>query len=106
LGGGSGAKTYFNGACFTAPPNFTFGNEPRADDNLRTPGVDNWDMSLFKDFHIRESLTLNLRAEAFNTFNRVQFGSPNTSLGNSQFGWITSQQNNPRLLQLSGRITF
>jgi hypothetical protein len=106
LGGGNGAKTYFNGACFTAPPNFTFGNEPRADDNLRTPGVDNWDMSLFKDFHIRESLTLNLRVEAFNTFNRVQFGSPNTSLGNSQFGWITSQQNNPRLLQLSGRITF
>jgi hypothetical protein len=36
----------------------------------------------------------------------VQFGSPNTSLGNSQFGWITAQQNNPRLLQLSGRITF
>ena len=106
LGGGNGAKTYFNGSCFTAPPNFTFGNEPRADDTLRTPGVDNWDMSLFKDFHIRESLTLNLRAEAFNTFNRVQFGSPNTSLGNTQFGWITRQQNNPRLLQFAGRISF
>ena len=102
----NGAKTYFNKTCFTAPANFTFGNEPRADNTLRTPGTDNWDMSLFKDFQIRESLTFNIRAEAFNLFNRVQFGSPNTSLGNGQFGWITAQQNNPRLMQFAGRITF
>ena len=51
-------------------------------------------------------MTLNLRLEAFNLFNRVQFGAPNTSLGNSQFGWITQQFNNPRLLQLSGRFSF
>ncbi len=106
LGGGGGAKTYFNTTCFTTPANFTFGNEPRADNDLRTPGMDNWDMSLFKDFPIKEGVTLNFRVEAFNLFNRVQFGSPNTSLGNSQFGWITSQQNNPRLLQFAGRLSF
>jgi hypothetical protein len=106
LGGSGGAKTYFNTTCFTTPANFTFGNEPRADNDLRTPGTHNWDMSLFKDFPIKENLTLNFRVEAFNLFNRVQFGSPNTSLGNSQFGWITSQQNNPRLLQFAGRLSF
>jgi hypothetical protein len=104
--GGNGAKTYFNPACFTTPANFTYGNEPRADNDLRTPGTHNWDMSLFKDFPLKEGVALNFRAEAFNLFNRVQFGSPNTSLGNSQFGWIIRQQNNPRLLQFAGRITF
>jgi hypothetical protein len=106
LGGAGAAKTYFNKSCFAAPADFTFGNEPRTDNTLRTPGVDNWDMSLFKDFPVHESMTLNFRVEAFNLFNRVQFGSPNTQLGNAQFGWITQQSNNPRLLQLSGRFSF
>lgn len=105
--GGANAKPYFNTACFAKPTNdFAFGSEPRTDNTLRTPGTDNWDMALFKDFPLHEHLTLDLRAEAFNIFNRVQFGSPNTTVGNTQFGWITAQANNPRLLQFSGRITF
>jgi hypothetical protein len=63
-------------------------------------------MSLFRDVPIHENMTLNLRLEAFNLFNRVQFGAPNTQFGNSQFGWITQQFNNPRLLQLSARFSF
>lgn len=106
LGGGGTSQTYFNTSCFTIPANFTFGTEPRNDSNLRTPGTDNFDMSLYKEFPVRESMAFDLRVEAFNLFNRVQFGSPNTTLGNSQFGWITAQFNNPRLLQLSGRFTF
>jgi hypothetical protein len=106
LGGAGSAKPYFNTSCFTDPANFTYGNEPRNDNTLRTPGIDNWDMSLYKDVPIHENMTLNLRVEAFNLFNRVQFGAPNTQLGNSQFGWITQQFNNPRLLQLSGRFSF
>jgi hypothetical protein len=106
LGGTGGAQTYFNKSCFAIPPNFTFGNEPRTDYTLRTPGQDNWDMSIFKNIPLYEHVTLNFRVEAFNVFNRVQFGSPNTQLGNSQFGWITQQFNNPRLLQLSGRLSF
>jgi outer membrane receptor protein involved in Fe transport len=106
LGGAGSAKTYFNKSCFTVPADFSYGNEPRTDNTLRTPGIDNWDMSLFKDFPVHENMTLNFRVEAFNLFNRVQFGSPNTQLGNAQFGWITQQGNNPRLLQLSGRFSF
>jgi hypothetical protein len=36
----------------------------------------------------------------------VQFGSPNSILGNPQFGNITTDLNSPRLLQVAGRITF
>jgi hypothetical protein len=106
LGGGGSSKTYFNTACFTIPTNFTYGNQPRTDHTLRTPGINNWDMSLFKQFPVHENMAFDFRIEAFNLFNRVQFGSPNTQLGNAQFGWITAQFNNPRILQLSGRFTF
>ena len=88
-------KPYFNTFCFINPTDFTYGNEPRTDNTLRTPGTDDWDMSLFKDVPIHENMTLNFTVEAFNLFNRVQFGSPSTQPGNSQFGWITQQFNNP-----------
>ena len=43
---------------------------------------------------------------ALNATNTVYFGTPNTTLTNSTFGVITSQINNPRLIQLGTRITF
>lgn len=106
LGGSGSSSAYFNTSCFTNPTDFTYGNESRTDNALRAPGTANWDMSLAKNIPIRESVALNLRLEAFNVFNRTQFSPPNTTLGSSTFGWITNQANNPRLLQVSGRINF
>ena len=63
-------------------------------------------MSLFKNFPIHENLSFDFRAEAFNVFNRVQFGQPNVSVGNTSESSITTQYNNPRILQVSGRIQF
>lgn len=105
---------YFNTACFQSQTissssvfnPLAFGNESRTDNTLRTPGTANWDMSVFKDIPLHENLLFNFRVEAFNMFNRVQFGQPNVSVGNASFGSITSQYNNPRILQASGRITF
>ena len=85
---------------------FQYGNESRTDNTLRGPGQANWDMSLYKDIPINENMKFNLRVEAFNLFNRVQFGNPNTSVGNALFGNITTQINNPRAFQLSGRFLF
>ena len=104
--GGTGASTYFNTACFVAPAAFKFGNESRTDNALRGPGVANWDISLFKQISIHENATIELRVEAFNIFNRVQFGNPDMTRGSGTFGVITSQLNNPRALQLSGRFSF
>jgi hypothetical protein len=96
----------FDPACFQAPGNFKFGNASRTDNQLRAPGIANFDFALFKDTHITERLVLQLRVESFNLFNRVQFGAPNTSIGSAQMGQITTQVNDPRLLQLAGRINF
>jgi outer membrane receptor protein involved in Fe transport len=106
IGGPGSAHPYFNTDCFAIPALFTYGNESRTDSALRTPGVANYDMALYKDTSIREKLTFQLRIEAFNLFNRVQFGSPNTTIGNPQVGQITSQLNQPRLLQVAGRFNF
>jgi hypothetical protein len=97
---------YFNKSCFNLPPLFKFGNESRTDNQLRTPGIANWDLSLFKTIPIHESVALDFRVEAFNLFNRVQFASPNTQQGNTAFGTISSQANNPRIFQVSGRFSF
>lgn len=97
---------YFNLSCFVAPGNFRFGNESRTDNTLRAPGIGNFDLALFKDTHVTERLVLQLRVESFNLFNRVQFGAPNTAIGSAQQGQITTQVNEPRLLQLAGRINF
>jgi hypothetical protein len=105
LGGAGSKSTYFNTACFAAPAPFTFGNESRTDNALRQPGIANFDLSVYKKFSL-ERATFDFRVEAFNLFNRVQFCPPNTQVGNSQEGWITSQYNQPRLLQVSGRISF
>ena len=42
---------------------------------------------------------MDFRAEAFNVFNRVVFGGPQTSLNSNTFGVISSQANSPRQMQ-------
>lgn len=99
---------YFNTTCFTQPAPFTFGDESRNDPHLRAPGMANWDFSAFKNFALapEDKVDLQFRAEFFNIFNRVQFGYPGQALGASNFGVITSQLNNPRLVQFALRLTF
>jgi hypothetical protein len=105
--GGSVQNPYFNLSCFVSPDRFTFGNESRTDNQLRLPGVANWDLALFKETHLTERVALVFRVETFNLFNRVQFGGPGTSVGSlATNGQITTQANDPRELQLAARIKF
>ena len=100
---------YFNVSCFSVPGAFTFGNEARTDPALRGPGIANYDLALFKKTAITERFNLEFRAETFNLFNRVQFSPPNTvdtTAANSTFGLISSQLNQPRLIQLALRLRY
>jgi len=96
---------WLNPAAFSQAAQFTFGNVSRFID-VRGPGLFNWDLSVFKTFSIRERIRAQFRAEALNATNTAYFGTPNTTVTNSSFGVITSQINNPRLVQLGTRITF
>ncbi|HYA18415.1 MAG TPA: TonB-dependent receptor [Bryobacteraceae bacterium] len=96
---------WINAAAFSVAPIYTFGNTSRFL-TLRGPGLFNWDASLFKSFLVRERLKAQFRFEALNATNTPYFGTPNTTLTSSTFGVITSQINNPRMLQLGARFTF
>jgi len=53
---------------------------------LRTGRTNNIDLSLFKNFRLRESTTLQFRAEFFNAFNITQFITPDTTVNSPTFG--------------------
>jgi hypothetical protein len=102
-------NVYFNTSCYSVPAIYTFGSESRTDPKLRGPGIANWNFALFKRTAITERFNLEFRAEAFNLFNRVQFGPPNTTAStnaNNTFGMITAQSNNPRQVQAALRLRF
>ena len=74
--------------------------------DLRSDGIANWDFAIFKNFAFGERTKLQLRGESFNFFNTPQFSAPNTSLGSSNFGKVTSQANNPRLIQVAAKLIW
>jgi len=96
---------WINPAAFSVAPELTFGNLSRFL-TARGPGLFNWDVSLDKKFSIKERVTAQVRFEALNATNTPYFGTPNTTLGSSTFGQVTSQINNPRMGQFGLRFTF
>jgi hypothetical protein len=99
---------WFNTACFTQPPPFTFGNVGRTPPNIRNDGLHNLDFALFKntDFGPQGRIRFQFRAEAFNLLNTPQFGYPGMTQGTPQFGVVSSQANNPRLIQFGTKLIF
>ena len=99
---------YINRNAFSAVGEFQFGNEPKADTTLRgpAPGTGNWDATLIKTVAIKDRVNFAFRAEVQNILNHPWFALPNTTLGSSTFGQITSDYNTPRQIQLGGRIAF
>jgi Carboxypeptidase regulatory-like domain/TonB dependent receptor-like, beta-barrel len=97
---------WFNTSCFTQPGPYAYGNEPRADGQVRTDGIANWDVAVAKTVAIREQLRLRFETEFFNIANRMQFAKPSSQLGNPLFGKVTAAQNQPRLIQFALRLSF
>jgi hypothetical protein len=85
---------------------FVSGNLPPNDDRYRNPERHQVDLSLSKNFPIREGKFFQIRAEAQNAFNIRGFGNYQSQIGNANYGVITSAGNTPRQIQLSGRINF
>jgi hypothetical protein len=87
----------------------TIGNSTRYNPKLRLFPNLNENMSLTKTFPFREKMRLEFRAEAFNVFNRVRFGTGSTQLQSTTFGVLTgagSQINTPRQLQLALKFYY
>jgi hypothetical protein len=86
------AQNYWNIAAFDATnPNLAWQPGNMGRNTLFAPGVQVLDTSLYKAFRIRESQTLQVRIEAFNTLNHPNWNPPSSNpLVPSTFGVITS----------------
>jgi hypothetical protein len=95
-----------NASCFADPGDQIPGNAPRYFSNLRSNGIHNADLSFSKEFVIREGMKLQLRGEFFNLTNTPRFAPPDTFLGDSTFGMVTSTLGSPRHTQIGVRFEF
>jgi hypothetical protein len=96
-----------NGVCaFGVPASNTFGTESNG--AVRGPGYRNVDLSMFKDFHTFREQTIGFRFDAFNAFNMVSYGNPDTGITDSNFGNVSFQgvRSVERHLQFSLKYTF
>ncbi|HYM76385.1 MAG TPA: TonB-dependent receptor [Candidatus Dormibacteraeota bacterium] len=99
-------QPYLNQNCFTNPGDNIPGNAPRHFSNLRGDGVRNLDLSLSKEFNIRENAKLQVRAEAFNVANHQRFAFPDVGSGDGSFGGVFSTTGNFRKMQFGARFQF
>lgn len=111
---------------FANPTQGTYGNTGR--NAFRGPGFFTFDASVVKNTQIREGINLQLRAEMFNIFNRINLANPSVSnpcgsfsastscTPSATFGRSTATRNNgsapgigpgePFNVQLAGKIIF
>ncbi len=109
-----------NGLSFYDPYNLSSGSGP-----FSQPGLDqignvgrntafgprffNTDLSIQKNFLIREKYTFQLRADGFNAFNHINFANPNGNIdqgGGISGGPFPGPSANPRQMQFSARVQF
>ena len=104
------AGEWFDPSSFAAPKpawagglNQGFGDARK--DAVVGPGLVNFDTSLYKSFAITEASHFEMRFESFNTFNHTEFDGLSTSLGNGNFGAVTSTRD-PRTLELGAKFVY
>jgi hypothetical protein len=94
---------WFNTAAFASPSQFDLGNAPRYFSDLRSPGYNNWDLSIQKYFPVYESVRLQFRLDMFNAFNHVNFYKPDTGITSGTFGHLTGAFS-PRTMQAALKL--
>jgi hypothetical protein len=63
-------------------------------------------MGFFKDFTVHEGMKLELRAVFFNLANYTRFRTPDSLLGDTNFGRVTRTTGHPRNGQIAVRFEF
>jgi hypothetical protein len=94
---------WLNPAAFAQPALGTYGNMGAR--NILGPGFIGIDMGLTRKFQLRETQSIEFRAEAFNLPNHLNPGNPVTTLTSSTFGRIQSA-GDARILQFALKYAF
>jgi hypothetical protein len=111
LGGIGSSSPYYDPKAFAPVTAVRFGNTGR--NILRGPGLVNADVSLFRNFQVKERWGIQLRAECYNVSNSPHFNNPAANVSAGGFMTITSalsRSNNveggERQFRLAMRISF
>lgn len=105
--GNVNTDAYIDKNAFISPASFTYGNTPATGVyGLRNPHFANQDLSISRNFQIRENLRLAFGADTFNLLNSVRFGGISTNITAANFGRVSSQTNLPRVVQFKLRLEY
>src|SRR5207237_8147415 len=101
---------YLNKAAFATPPISTASGLPIRPGNLGHgavfgPGYWNVDLSLGKNFNITEKSQLQIRMDAFNSFNHTSLSGFSSDASSSSFGRFTNTRG-ARVARLNARLSF
>jgi len=109
----------FNPDAYSTPADFTLGNAARTSSDTRRDTYKNVNLSLLKNLTFAEGRhKVQLRGEFLNAFNMVVFGTPGRNITSRDvvqngvvvtrgtFARVTTQGNQPRIIQLVLRYSF
>ncbi len=76
-------------------------------DTIRGPGLQNWNISVYKNFPLtsHEGPRLEFRAESYNSFNHTEFNAVDSGFADGNFGQVTSAYD-PRTFQFGIKLIF
>ena len=89
-----------------ATPSLHSENESIPDEGHLGPGFWNTDLAFSRILNIKGSQRVELRVEAFNLFNTVNWANPNMTLGGNTYGRITNTAGEPRIMQFAAKFMF
>ncbi len=100
---------WFDPTAFVLPAAGTWGDVGK--NSLRSPGLQEWDASLFKSTRLTERMNLQFRAEFFNVLNHANFSFPNRSVFSGSAispsaGLITATATSSRQVQFGAKVLF
>ena len=123
-GGDRNLDKFINTSCFAPATKGSIGLDS-GNNRLRGPGINQWDVSLFKKISFTERAYAQLRLEAFNAFNHVQWASFNSNVvfnstgqvinlpsqlggtgGRFGFGTLNSTRGSQRIVQIAAKFYF
>lgn len=104
------SSLYFNSAAFSVPGQYAFGTSSQYNSKFRQNPVLVDNIALIKQVNLWPSgdgskVRLQMRADAFNPFNRTNF-AVNGTVGNANFGRATGPQYGPRIITMGLRLYF
>lgn len=91
-------------AAFKDPPRYSYGDPVR--NSLYSGSLNELDFNIIKTFYVREGISLEFHAEAFNLLNHPSFSAPSTNIDSSSGGQVSSTINSSRELQFALKVHF